>query len=405
MSGVLDFKNQRDYVNYSKNVQHSYSKAVKKLFDLVESYLPDVEKAAAEGKTEGIYMNEFSALAYACDMTPVFHTELGRLADRNAITIAENHFMIPRDACSMLGSLLGEYYLRKNGPINKIVTTTSFCEVLSSLSELLKFEGYKVHKFDGTYLPPKCTREKYEQLVQYLKNELLDIVDFISDGKGCSEEKLRSILHRANRINEKLGIIMELRIKKPTYIRSLATMYLLSGMDHYFGKPDEYEQLLDDLIEELKDDTIEYPHSDKVTPLIWLGGRGQEFSVYNAIDDCGGAVLAFLFANTERRYREDIDPIEALARYELGEPGAVSKSAALENQQESILNIVRNVGAKGVIHYGYVGCSMGGVEDSLLREFLKKNGVTMLTINGTFQVGPPSGQLITRVSAFMEMLR
>jgi benzoyl-CoA reductase/2-hydroxyglutaryl-CoA dehydratase subunit BcrC/BadD/HgdB len=38
------------------------------------------------------------------------------------------------------------------------------------------------------------------------------------------------------------------------------------------------------------------------------------------------------------------------------------------------------------------------------RKFLKELGVPNLFIDGTFQVGKPTGQLLTRVSAFMEML-
>ena len=60
--------------------------------------------------------------------------------------------------------------------------------------------------------------------------------------------------------------------------------------------------------------------------------------------------------------------------------------------------------AKGVIFYGYVGCSYSGVEHEILRADLKERGISSLSIQGTFQVGPPSGQLLTRVSAFVEML-
>ena len=39
-----------------------------------------------------------------------------------------------------------------------------------------------------------------------------------------------------------------------------------------------------------------------------------------------------------------------------------------------------------------------------MRNKLKEKGIASLSISGTFQVGPPSGQLLTRVNAFVEML-
>jgi benzoyl-CoA reductase/2-hydroxyglutaryl-CoA dehydratase subunit BcrC/BadD/HgdB len=73
-------------------------------------------------------------------------------------------------------------------------------------------------------------------------------------------------------------------------------------------------------------------------------------------------------------------------------------------RNQAIEREVHKVGAKGVLLYGYVGCALQGAQAEITRAYLKDRGITSLSIEGTFQVGQPSGQLLTRVSAFMEML-
>lgn len=51
-------------------------------------------------------------------------------------------------------------------------------------------------------------------------------------------------------------------------------------------------------------------------PLLWSGGRGQEFGVYKAIDDANGATLGWVIPTPYiRDYNEQLPPLESLARY------------------------------------------------------------------------------------------
>jgi benzoyl-CoA reductase/2-hydroxyglutaryl-CoA dehydratase subunit BcrC/BadD/HgdB len=52
----------------------------------------------------------------------------------------------------------------------------------------------------------------------------------------------------------------------------------------------------------------------------------------------------------------------------------------------------------------YVGCSFAGVQTEILCDNFRKKGIPSITLEGSFQVGPPTGQLLTRVRAFIEML-
>lgn len=399
---MKDFKSQQDYFEYCKNVQHSYSPAIRKLIDLASSYILYAEDEARKGKKASYCGATWEApLFYGCDVIPVANTELGRLGSRHAISVAENHFLIPREACSMLGSLLGEWYLRKDYPIKTAVGASSFCEAQNMAAELIKNEGYKIYRYEGIYRPPHCTEERRQQLIRNLTTQLEGIADFLCDGKPYDPEKIRMEIKRNNQAIEKVRRIMELRLERPTYVKSLVTMYIMTGLGHYFGRPEEYLQILDELINELEHCDASFIGKDKAIPIVWIGGRGQEFGVYHAVDQCNGALLGWVGDNCcTRFYREDLPPLEAMATYYVD----ATIAGAAEHKMNYIMEQLDLVKAKGVIFYGYVGCSYSGVEHEILRNKLKEKGIASLSISGTFQVGPPSGQLLTRVNAFVEML-
>lgn len=71
---------------------------------------------------------------------------------------------------------------------------------------------------------------------------------------------------------------------------------------------------------------------------------------------------------------------------------------------ESIEGVLNRTGSKGILFYGYVGCSFGGIHGEIQRDHFQKKGFPSISLEGSFQVGPPSGQLLTRVRAFVEML-
>lgn len=392
-------QSQLEYIKHSRNEIHSYSKGVAKLFDLAVSYVYDAEEAHRKGKNAVWTMGLWEVpLIYACDALPVSITELGRLGSQGSITVAEDYFQVPRESCSMVTAILGEWHLRKESGIKRALGFCGFCEPLNVAWELAKKEGYDVYEMDAVYLPPKCDAARYEEMVRFFAEELRGAAKWIK-GSELDEEKLDLEIRRRNEILGKLRRVMDLRLKHPLYIKSLPTMFLLMGSGHYFGKPLEYLEVLNLLIDELEwlgDDLT----PSKITPLVWAGGRGQEFGVYKAIDDAGGAILGWMTPNAfVKDYRLDVPPLESVARYVLeGQMAGASvyRRKYLEDQ-------VNKTDAKGLVLYGYMGCSFGGIERELERNHFHKKGIPSISLEGTFQVGPPSGQLLTRVRAFVEM--
>ncbi|CAG4883695.1 conserved protein of unknown function [Georgfuchsia toluolica] len=393
--------NQIEFIEQSRH-DHKYSKGVSKLFDFALSYMADAEKGNQNGKPAVWSTGLMEApLIYACDIVPMAVYDLGRLGSaEGAAQLSEDLFDMPKETCSMVSALLGEWYQRRNNSVKKVVALSTVCEPLNMAYEMIREFGFDIHRVDQVIKPIQGGEERLEQMIQYLTRELADVAVFLT-GKPLDEAKMAVEIKRMNRLMAKFREIIKLRVANPLYIKSLPMLFLLMGSGHYFGKPEAYEVLLDELIDELKN--AEYVPSPlgKIVPLTWVGARGLEFGVYKAVDDLGGALLSWFTPNPyDRIWREDIPPLEAMARFIL----EYFVTGSPVNQIKYIEKMIEDSGSKGMFFYTYVGCPYGGLHVELFRDYFHKKGIPSSGLEGSWQVGAPSGQLITRVRAFIEML-
>jgi benzoyl-CoA reductase/2-hydroxyglutaryl-CoA dehydratase subunit BcrC/BadD/HgdB len=66
-------------------------------------------------------------------------------------------------------------------------------------------------------------------------------------------------------------------------------------------------------------------------------------------------------------------------------------------------NQVQLANARGIIFYGYFECSFVSVDFEVMKDCSNRKGIPSLILEGSFQVGAPTGQVMTRIKAFMEM--
>ena len=381
---------------------HGYSKAVQALFDLVLSYIDDAEAAARNGhKAAWVGAMAWAPIFYATDTIPISVPEVGRLGSNDAMAVAEDYFQLPKESCSMVGAVLGEFYLRANRTVKRIAVSNGICEPLNVGWELLRAEGFDVFRLEAAGRPNAQDHpERVVQLERFMADELAELGVWLTGGAPIDEARVAAEIRRANRILGKIRHILHLRSANPLYIRSLATMYLLMGSGHYFGKPDQFEAVLDLLIDELQAADI-IPSKRPLVRLAWLGGRGQEFGVYQTVDDMGGAITAWHTPDDwTRDIPEDRPPLEAIAHHIVSNLAFGSPVLRLKRIEESLPVF----GATGILLYGYVGCSFGGIHREIHGDYFQKRGISSLALEGSFQVGPPTGQLQTRIRAFIEML-
>ncbi len=264
--------------------------------------------------------------------------------------------------------------------------------------QLLEDYGYDIHVIDVGF-GPRHDPERLANMKKHYYSELWKVIEWIGK-EDFDPEKLRQEQKRYNRIQKKIRIILNLRAYHPTYIGSLPVMLLIMGNAHYFGKPQEYEDALDSLIEELSALSPGSYHDEKAV-VCWSGARGQEFNIFEAIDEAGGAVLAWNIPNnTVNEYRDRKDPIESLVEFDIGDLNSNSTAHACKH----IIKDIKKYGASGIIFYAYMGCSFATIDIELKRRYFKEIDIPGLSLIGSFDVGSVTGQVTTRVRAFIEML-
>ncbi|HEX2905574.1 MAG TPA: 2-hydroxyacyl-CoA dehydratase family protein [Phototrophicaceae bacterium] len=397
------FESQQDYLRYSRDVEHKHSKGAQLILELCSTYVQRCEQAFAEGKnavwTAGMWE---TPLIHACDAIPISFTEAGRLSSPDAVTIAEDRFQLPREACSMVKAAVGEWYLRRN-KVTRVLASGTNCEPYGQAIEQLDAMGYDTHFLD---IPPinrgRFNAREQAEFVKRIGDELRTAAEWFG-GHKLDEDRLAFEVRRTNESFAKLRKILALRIQKPRFLKSLVTMYTIVGVGHYFGDPERYTQALDLLLEELEAAPVEqYGPTPDLVPIMWIGGRGQEFGVFKTLDDLNAATLGWWIPTPYLYdYEEEYGGLEALARYPLR---VYNRGGNLFQRIDDLIEwlAAQNVTPKGAILYGYFGCSINSSE--LSRTYLAKKGINAFIVEGTFQVGPPSGQLITRLKAFLEVL-
>lgn len=393
---------QEKHIVYSRDVLHAYSKGVQKILDLELHYISDCEKRYQEG--ENIIWTSFmidSPLVYASGATPLATSELSRLGSEGCVELSEDLFQIPRDLCAMVKTMLPEFYLRRDTTVKRILHTSKSCEPMNAIFQQIVNFGYEMFPVDYGYRYDDMSEERYNTYIQFISNEYLKAARWISGGKELDQDKLLEEMKRYNRVVRKVRVIMNLRRQHNTYIRSLATMFMIMGIGHLYGRPEEYELALDWILEELSALKPGEYHDPSLIPVVWTGGRGMEFGSHEAIDNAGGFLTAFSINNS---YVSEFDitlpPLEAFVKFQVGGRHSGSTNPIC-HELEHTCDAVK---AKGIINYTFNGCSFGGPSSEITRTYFKKLGMPLLTIDGTYQVGEPSGQTITRVKAFMEML-
>lgn len=392
---------QIEHLIRTRDEIHGYSKGVKGIIDLGLSFIEYAEQVRKKGQNvvwaRGAYE---SPIFYACDTIPLATTELARLGNPEAITIAEDQFQMPREICTMVKVIFGEYYLRRNSDIKKIYYISRQCDPQNICYQMLEDYGYERYCSDLGLKLYDTSDERYEKLLEVKKKDILATAKWAS-GRELNLNRLQKEMKRYNRIVRKVRTIMNLRLKHTTYIRSLPILYLTMGLGHYFGRPEEYEELLDVIIEEMSVLKSGEYNESKVG-VVWSGGRGSDFTGYETIDNSGGCIVGFCTDNDYRReFNLKQDPLQSFAEFCFGGRNNrdFNGSSSVAEQEYKL------TGAKGIVIYSYAGCYVSNIGDELQREYFKKKGIPALAMEGSFQAGEPSGQLITRVRAFIEMLQ
>jgi benzoyl-CoA reductase/2-hydroxyglutaryl-CoA dehydratase subunit BcrC/BadD/HgdB len=382
------------------------SEAVKKLGELQKAYsLEQIERWAAEGRSVIWGGNSWEApLIRACDTIPVGFAELWKHDSVHAEAVAENHHQIPSEFCSMIKAMIGRLHLRKDNTIKRILYFGSTCEPISMVLDHAHHDGYDVHCIDAA--TAFKVGERRTELVAFLVNELQKVSLWLT-GKPMDEARLTAELKFKNRIMHKVRRILDLRLQAPFYLNAPPTAQILMGSNHFFGQPQEFEAVVDQILLDIEAAAVE-PETRYFIPLVLAGGVAGGPKLLKVIEEANGVVLGWVIHSTSD-FREDIPPLEAVAHYlfdaqlkgELGEGAGASATLRRRRVEE----LVDKTKARGIISSFVTGCPYGSVVQGLERQYFKKKGVAFVGLEHSVHAEePPTEEQITRIKAFIEML-
>lgn len=396
---IKDITEQKGYLIYSRDVVHSHSKAICKLLNFFMNHLEEAFEAKRRGENVILYDRIQPAFIYACGAIPIDMTDIARLGKMDAIRQAEEFFQVPAETCAMVKAKIGGFYNYKDSPCKKVLLGSTSCEPTFAAATLMNSFGYDTCVCDIIQNPVECSEEQKQRILEKYREELQKISMWIS-GREIDEERLHEELVRAERIRTKTDHLLELQRKHPAYMRALPAMLVESGSRGYYGQPERFEAVIDEIIEEfeaLKDNE----YNDHPIQIMWSGVRGVDFSVFNTIDFYGGCITGWNIPGSGgKHYDKNLSSLDAYIRYSMGDREAIGMRAASELDEE----MFRQSGAAGIILYITQGCTHRTISQEVRRRYLNEKHIPTLALSGAAQIGEATGQVMTRIKAFLEML-
>lgn len=311
------------------------------------------------------------------------------------IETAENNG-IPKTLCSYHKGFIG---LVESGVLPKpkfIINTNLACDVNHlSFRRAADFYGIPHFMLD-------VPSEYNEKNLKYVEKQLYDMTDFIekSSDLKLDKSKLNEVIERSKNTIRNFRQIMELR--KEVFLSDEMTSHMLSVFaTHIMLGTTEAEKYSEDMIKQLKD----CPKKRKGVRLFWVHTlpywQDALRELINFTDRCE-IVACDLTLDAIDVNLEEENPYRYMADRLLRN----TVNGSRENRINAVLKYAKKLEADGIIWYCHWGCKQTAGSSAAAKEFLEKNGLPTLILDGDGcnSQNVNDGQTVTRMEAFLELL-
>lgn len=324
--------------------------------------------------------------------------------DEAPIPSAEAH--LPRNLCPLVKSSYG-HALDDSCPyfyFSDLIIGETTCDGKKKMYELLgKIKTTHVMQLPNDYESPVS--------LKLWKSELDSLVDFIEVKLDVSitDDDLRRAIYARNKFRDSLKSFHELGRLIPPPISGYEMLQVLNGAGF---SPDKLAQARN--IERFKEHILdEYDMglssipADRKRILITgspIGGATEK--IISTIEEFGGTVVCFEtcggIKSVYENVREDIHPVDALAEKYLGIPCSCMHNN--KKRFELLDELVDDYSVDGVIEVVLQSCHTYNIESYSVKRFVESEKEVPYLHLETDYSSVDSGQLQTRISAFLEML-
>lgn len=361
--------------------------------------------AGFRGERPVVWTNVFFPyeLCYALDLIPLSFEVMGGLAASlgllEVLQAADDAYPA-RDACTFLRAGLGGGIERLFPPPAALTATSHLCEGAPKVAHALGREyGVPYFLLD---VPDRHTRDAE----RYVAHQLEEITRNLEDlsGRTLCRERLVQVLEESNRAAAALTALDTLRRRRPAPIFGSPSLGLRLYLP--WGHPagtEIAEQLLREAQARVDEGVGALPGGENFR-LLWLHLRPYyDTDLFEFLEVERRAVIVYSsFGQAYWDPLDPADPMRSLARRILQNPDLQPAAAAAEYYVRE----GRAHQVDGVIQFSHWGCRWNAGRNRMLKDAFAAEGTPFLNVDGD-GVDPraaTTGQLRTRVEAFLEML-
>jgi len=344
-------------------------------------------------------------IAFECTYVPeeIIHAAgilpIRLTGDSRELDLEEANAYMYINTCSFVRSCL-ELVLRKQYDFLDGFVSATTCDSSRRLTDV--WDYYKLTQFVYILSVPRKMTERAHQLyreeVQDLKQRLEEFFDV-----EISAQALRQAITVYNKGRELLRELYELRKSDTPPITGSEVLEVLNAG---FKMPrEQFNDLLGRLVEEASSGQRAVEGKFR---LMVNGSPLNNADFIKTIEDLGGLVVVDELCTGARYWWDlvdadpEIDPIEALSRRYLNN-FPCPRMFPPEGRFNRVLQMVEDYHVDGVVSEIVRYCVHCAHDQPLLRRRLEKQGVPVLELNVEYGM-PGTGQIRTRVQAFLEML-
>ncbi len=224
-----------------------------------------------------------------------------------------------------------------------------------------------------------------------------------------TEEKLHQAIKTCNEDRRLLKAFHQLGKLKPSIISGFDLFTVLNGASYTFDREamrQNVREMIDSLSAKYEAGEAKFPAD---TPRILITGcpiGGVANKVIRAIEDAGAVVVALEsclgYKELHQEVQEGIDPVEAISKKYLDIPCSVMTPN--KGREQLLQTMVDEYQADGVIDIVLQACHTYNIESHNIRKIISGDkGIPFMTLETNYSESD-TGQIKTRMEAFIEML-
>jgi benzoyl-CoA reductase/2-hydroxyglutaryl-CoA dehydratase subunit BcrC/BadD/HgdB len=314
--------------------------------------------------------------------------------------------VVPQVICPFARAQIGERLLKKDpyyGMIDMLVAPIT-CQHLKKVAEVWEYDGdLEIFKLGI----PHQHNNDFEQ--EYFADRLKALKDRLQSftGNEITDEKINEAIVLYNRMRELLKNISLLRRTSPSALSALDFVKLNHAS--LYADPAFMVDYLDSVYHELKD---KQPAAETGAPRILIIGPNigyGDYKILKLVEEAGGDIVIEEICEGIRYYWNEIenkgDLFQSLVDgYLVDRLPCAFMRYSTRKRFDFALELVNDFAVSGIIWYELLCCETYDSEAYFFSQEMGKRNIPMLTLESDYGT-TDTGQLKTRIEAFMEILR